>query len=205
MQDGSPRTNQARSDATRAALIAAARKAFVERGYAATGTPDIVESAGLTRGALYHHFADKEALFRAVVEAESAAVAKEIELAPPAGASPVDALIVGGEAFLAAMARHGRTRLLLVDAPAVLGRAVIDEIDARHGARTLRDGLRAAMQAGRLRRLPLDVTAQLLSSAFDRAALSLENGGDPAAWRDALRALIEGLARPCGQAGQLGD
>lgn len=186
------RTNPERSSTTRAALIAAGRNAFIARGYAGTGTPDLVEAAGLTRGALYHHFADKQGLFRAVVEAESAAVA-EIEAVPMEG-SPIAALIAGGEAYLAAMAVPGRTRLLLIESPAVLGRADADAIDARHGVRTLCDGLQAAIDAGAIPPLPLQPTAQLLGAAYDRAALAIEQGADRADWLAVLRAVIEGLA-----------
>ena len=73
------RSNRERTEATKRALIDAARVLFVERGYAETATPDIVQMAGVTRGALYHHFEDKRALFRAVVEQEAGAVAAAIE------------------------------------------------------------------------------------------------------------------------------
>lgn len=188
------RSNPERSQATRSALLAAARRLFVERGYAETATPDIVAAAGVTRGALYHHFADKQALFRAVVEAEAAAVAAEIERAAPAGLPPLEALLRGGEAYLRAMAVPGRTRLLLLDGPAVLGRAEMDEIDLRHAARTLREGLEAAMAAGALRPLPLGAATALLAAAHDRAALAVEAGADPAAYGMVLAALFRGLA-----------
>ncbi|WP_047309248.1 TetR/AcrR family transcriptional regulator [Rhodopseudomonas palustris] len=188
------RTNPERSSATQAALIAAARQAFVARGYADTSTPDLVEAAGVTRGALYHHFADKQALFRAVVEAESAAVAAEVEAGAAEGSS-IAALISGGEAYLDAMAAPGRTRLLLIDAPAVLGRAEADAIDARHGVGTLRDGLQAAVEAGAIAPIPIDTAAKLLGAAFDRAALEIAHGGDRGDCLAVLRALIEGLRR----------
>lgn len=187
------RTNKDRSETTRAALIAAARRLFVAEGYAATGTPAIVAAAGVTRGALYHHFADKQAIFRAVVEEEAATVAAAIEKAAPSTDAPVAALRKGGTAFLDAMGEAGRTRLLLIDAPAVLGRAEVDAIDAAHGGRTLVEGLAAAMQAGAIRRLPLEPTAQLLSAMFDRAALAIETGGSRRSWRAVLDAVIDGL------------
>jgi AcrR family transcriptional regulator len=187
------RTNQARSDATRAALIASARQAFIDHGYGGTSTPDLVEAAGVSRGALYHHFADKEALFRAVIEAEQAAVAGQIEAAPEPS-SAVEALITGGEAYLSAMAVPGRTRLLLIEAPAVLGRAEADAIDARHGVRTLREGLQAAIAANAIKPLPIEAAAKLLAAAYDRAALEIEGGADRGEYHAALRAMIEGLA-----------
>jgi AcrR family transcriptional regulator len=204
MQRQDRRTNRDRSDRTQAALIAAARELFVERGYAETGTPELVAAAGVTRGALYHHFADKQALFQAVVEAEAAAVAEEIEHAAPAGLPPLEALLEGGDAFLRAMAVPGRTRLLLIEAPAVLGRETLDQIDARHGGRTLREGLAAAMAAGTLRPLPLDAAAQLLGAAYDRAALAIVGGADPAECRAVLTALIDGLTPPPSAPGATG-
>lgn len=188
------RSNRTRTEATRAALLAAARHLFVTRGYADTGTPDIVAAAGVTRGALYHHFADKQALFRAVVEREAAAVAREIERAAPPNLSALEALLAGGEAFLRAMAEPGRTRLMLLDGPAVLGPAAMQAIDRAHGARTLREGLAAAMAEGAIRDLPLDALTTVLAAAFDRAALALAEGAEPQEIRGALAALVRGLA-----------
>ena len=193
MQVGMRRSNQDRTEATRRDLIAAARRLFVETSFSATSTPQIVRQAGVTRGALYHHFKDKEDLFRAVVEREAAAVAEEIERAAPDGLPSREALVRGGDAFLAAMGRHGRTRLLLLDGPAVLGRRAMDEIDARHGTRALRAGLAAAMRHGDMRRIPLDALTALLSAAFDRAALSIDAGTPVDDCRAALAALIDGV------------
>ena len=187
------RSNRERTEATRAALLDAARKLFVEKSYAETGTPEIVAAAGVTRGALYHHFADKQALLRAVVEAESQAVADEIDRAAPEALSARDALVRGGETFLEAMAVPGRTRLLLLDGPAVLGRAAMDEIDARHANSTLKIGLEAAMQAGDLPALPLDALSAQLGAMFDRAALAIEAGAPPEDHRKALAAVIDAL------------
>ena len=188
------RSNRERSGTTQAALVAAARRLFLEKPYAEVSTPEVAAAAGMTRGALYHHFPDKEALFRAVVEAESAAVAAEIERTAPVSRAPVAARVRGGEAVLAAMREPGRVRLLLLDGPAVLGRASMDEIDMRHGGRTLREGLQEAMAAGKLRKLPLDAAAALLSAAYDRAALAIDAGADPRDYKRALADLIEGLS-----------
>lgn len=193
-QETRHRSNRERTETTRAALMSAARLLFTEKSYAETATPEIVSAAGVTRGALYHHFADKQDLFRAVVEQEAAAVAEEIERNAPTTLSAKEALTKGGEAFLAAMAVPGRTRLLLLDGPAVLGRVEMDAIDARHGARTLRVGLAIAMREGALRKLPLDALTALLSAAFDRAALAIEAGATPQDHAAVLAALIDGLA-----------
>ena len=206
------RSNPERTAEMRRRLLAAARSLFVERGYADTGTPEIVTAAGVTRGALYHHFADKQALFQAVVEAEAAAVAAAIEAAaagdgdaghdgdgPAAPSAAIRRLVAGARAYLAAMSVSGRTRLLLVEAPAVLGAAAVREIDGGHAERTLREGLAEAMAAGDLPLLPLPALTSLLSALFDRAALdaSADGGGDGGgeAAITVIEALLAGLAR----------
>lgn len=215
------RSNEERTRTTRTALVAAARELFVTKGYAATSTPQIAAAARVTRGALYHHFVDKQDLFRAVVEGEAAAVAAEIEArtahrdhdAPqrPAGDRPLDArhqLVAGAAAYLDAMAVPGRTRLLLLDAPAVLGAAEADVIDARHARRTLRAGLQEALGERAPDDARLDAVTLLLSAAFDRAALAAESaradgeepvGGDvdrDEAVRWAVRELVERVCAP---------
>lgn len=188
------RSNRERTETTTTQLLAAARALFVDKGYADTSTPDIVAAAGVTRGALYHHFADKQALLAAVVEAESEVVAREIDRATADTLSARDALVGGGAAFIAAMSVPGRTRLLLLDGPAVLGRAAMDAIDARHGNRTLKAGLAAAMRDGALPRLPLDALTAQLAAMFDRAALAIEAGASADDHRAVLAALIDGLS-----------
>ncbi|MDX8441672.1 TetR/AcrR family transcriptional regulator [Mesorhizobium australafricanum] len=188
------RSNRDRTEATRADLIRAARRLFTEKSYAETGTPEIVAAAGVTRGALYHHFADKQALFAAVVEQEAEIVAAQVDRASPSSLSARDALIAGSDAYLMAMREPGRTRLLLLDGPAVLGRATMDEIDNRHGNRSLREGLVAAMRAQAMTRLPVEALTALLAAAFDRAALAIEAGNSPEDYRTVLMSLIDGLA-----------
>ena len=195
MQEKSPRrSNPERTEATRAVLLAAARRLFTEKGYAETGTPEIVAAAGVTRGALYHHFADKRALFAALVEQESALVASAIEEDTAESADPVDALSEGSRAFFRAMAVPGRCRLLLIDGPAVLGRAEMDRIDLSNGAGSLRDGLSAAIAAGSIRPLPLDVLTAQLSALFDRAALGVDQGDNLEDHVEVVAAIIRGLA-----------
>ncbi len=189
------RTNAERSDATRDALLSAARRLFAAKGYAATGTPEIVAAAKVTRGALYHHFADKADLFRAVVEREHGRIAAEIEAAAPAAMKPVAAIVEGGEAFLDGMADPGRRRILVVDAPSVLGHDAVAAINARHGGRTLVEGISAAMEARAMKPLPTLAIADLLDAAFDRAALTVGSASERD-YRAAIRALVEGLAAP---------
>ena len=186
-----PRSNRDRTEKTRTALMQAARALFVDKGYAETSTPEIVAAAGITRGALYHHFEDKRALFRAVVTDEALAVASAIELETPDGLQPVEALRKGSVAYLDAMRAPGRTRLLLIEGPSVLGLAEMKKLDDENAARTLRDGLEAAIDA---RGLPIAALADLLSASFDRAALAIDAGEDAQAYRAAIVALIRRVA-----------
>lgn len=196
-RSGARRSNRDRTEATRDALLQAARALFVGKGYADTVTPQVVELAGVTRGALYHHFEDKRDLFRAVLEKEAHAVAQEIEAAAKPGDSALAALRDGSDAYLAAMQVSGRTRLLLIDGPAALGSREAAALDDAHAARTLREGLAAALEAGgRATALPVDALADLLSAAFDRAALAIEAGADAQAYRQALKHLIDRVVAP---------
>lgn len=193
MQNIPRRTNEARTAATRTALMAAARTLFVEKGYGETGTPEIVASAKVTRGALYHHFSGKADLFRAVVVAEAAAVAEAIDRATTIVASPRMALIEGAGAYFAAMTIPGRTRLLLLDGPAILGPQAMAELDRNEGGGTLRKGLAEAMR--RVDTAQLDALADCLSAAFDRAALAIAAGADPAPYCTAITRLIDATIR----------
>jgi AcrR family transcriptional regulator len=187
------RTNLARSTETRAALIAAARAVFVERGYAAAGTPEVVERAGLTRGALYHHFADKQALFDAVVRDEAEQVAAEIGGGSVGAATPLAALGAGSRAYFRAMEREGRTRLLLVEGPAVLGPERMRAIDRETGGRELREGVRAVLGTD-VANEQVDALSDLVSAMFDRAVLAGACGGDRAPYEAAITALLAKIA-----------
>lgn len=172
------RSNADRSEETRRALVEAGRALFLEKGYAATGTPEVVERAGLTRGALYHHFKDKQALFFAVVEAEARRIADEIEAGAADAGSPLAALAQGSRAYLTAMNAAGRLRLMLLDGPAVLGPETMRQIDLTTGGRELRLGIAAALGPD----VPLariDALADLLSAMFERAVIAGSSGADP--------------------------
>ena len=139
-------SNRARTQATRAVLLEAARPLFAEKGYADTGTPEIVAMAGVTRGALYHHFPDKLELFRAVVEREAEAVAEQIASESMESDTALEAMLAGADAYFEAMSVPGRARLLLLEGPAVLGVTAMAEIDRRTGENELRQGLELVFQ-----------------------------------------------------------
>ncbi|CUH68087.1 Potential acrAB operon repressor [Thalassovita autumnalis] len=178
----------------RARLIAEARNLFVEKGYAETSTPEIVRAAEVTRGALYHHFADKADLFRAVVQQEAATLAAEIDQGAVADSG--DPLTSGSRAFFASMAKEGRARLLLIEGPAVLGLAEMAEIDAGGGRQSLMLGLQQARPD--LAEAELQALSDVLSAAFDRAALAVSQGQSESPYLAAMEQVMASLMAPSG-------
>jgi AcrR family transcriptional regulator len=192
-------SNQARTQATRAALIAVGRFLFMEKGYANTSTPEIVAAANVTRGALYHHFADKADLFLAVARRAAEEIAGAIAEQSDDVSSPLDALIASAEAYFRAMAENGRARLLLLDAPSILTPAQVDELSDLAGATELREGIAALLRSNASGAMPVDELTALLSASFDRAALAIASGAQEAPYRSAIELLLRGLAAVAGQ------
>lgn len=190
------RTNEARSRETQGALLDAARALFVELGYADSSTPMIVKRAGTTRGALYHHYPDKKAIFRAVLEREAERVADAISTseADIGNLSPLEVLLHGADAYFEAMQVDGRTRLLLVDGPAILGALEMAEIEGRHARGSLELGLNELTKNAAMERPTLRALCELLSSMFDRAALAVAEGAPVEPYRNAIHRVLSGLA-----------
>ncbi len=187
-------SNRTRAQATQRALIDVARLHFASSGFAATKTPEIVAQAGVTRGALYHHFDDKLGLFRAVLEEEAKAVSREIEQGADKAETPLTAILNGADAYFDAMLKPGRARLLLLEGPAALGVLAMDEIDRRTGRDELRRGLKAAWSGDdELKDTSLEALSAVLSAAFDKAALDIASGASANPYRKALRALLLGF------------
>lgn len=196
-----PRTKAAQREATNRALIAAARRLFAESGYAGVGTEEIVQLAGVTRGALYHHFrGGKEELFRAVLVQLSAETVRHIAAAASAGDDPWEALMAGADAFLEACATPEVQRIMLVDGPSVLGWDVWRAIDSDHGLGLLEQALQRAMDAGAVLPSSTTAVAHVLAGALDEAAMVVARAEDPVAAREemggTIRRLLEGLRGP---------
>jgi len=190
------RSNEQRSRQTRAALISAARALFIRQGYAETGTPEIVKAARVTRGALYHHFTDKADLLKAVVTEEAMSVARDINAGAAGPVSAFDALLDGANAYFAAMAKPGRAQLLLMEGPTVLGIETMAQIDAQSGGSTLLDGLTQALGDQHAGSLPLPELADVLSAAFDRAALAIARGAPAKPYQALFHELLTRLLVP---------
>lgn len=195
-EESQTRTNKSRTEATRLALVEAGRKLFAQKGFAETSTPDVVKTAGVTRGALYHHYDGKVALFRAVVVEEFKAVSEEIKVSSEMETdTKIDLLKKGSRGYLKAMEDKGRVRIMLLDGPAVLGQKELDRIDRETSADTLRVGLLEAMQVKQIKALPIDALTLQLSALFDRAALAVSEGDDPKDHLAVIDSLIVSLAQ----------
>jgi len=194
-----PNATRPRGDATRDTLLGAGRELFAERGYAAVGTEEIVARAGVTRGALYHHFADKRDLFRTVHEELEQALVADIGARITGIEDPWELMVAGVRAFLDACTDPAVMRIALLDAPAVLGWEEWRAIDARYGLGLVSFGLQNAMDGGVLKPQPVRPLAHLLMGAMSEAAIVIANAEDPAAARDEveapLLALLEGLGK----------
>jgi AcrR family transcriptional regulator len=196
------RTQADRSAATRAALVNAARPLFAQQGFAAVGTEAIVRAAGVTRGALYHQFADKTELFAAVVEAVEQDVMAQImrQLGAEAAGEPdpLDELVRGASAWLDACAEPSVQQILLLDAPAVLGWERYREIGTRYSVGVVEAVLTEAVRLGRIADQPVSPLAHIIVGALDEGALMIARAADQATAReqvrDALEQLIGGLA-----------
>jgi AcrR family transcriptional regulator len=193
------RTQEERSAATRDALISAARKLWGLRGYAEVGTPEIVKEAGVTRGAMYHQFADKAALFRAVVEAvEQDLIARMATVVASSGATtPADAIRAAVDAWLEVSGDPEVRQLILLDAPAVLGWAGFRDVAQRYSLGMTEQLLTEAIRAGQLARQPVRPLATVMIGALDEAAMAIATAEDPKRARreirQVLRRLIDGL------------
>lgn len=200
-------TKAEQREATRRRLVALAREEFTKHGYAGVGTERLVARAKLSRGALYHQFADKQDLFRAVLEdaqaeivtAIGAAVERSIAEYDDPGAAAWAALRLGCHAFLDAASQPERSRILLVDGPAVLGWDEWRRIDYESGVKELIIGIQQLMDAGLIVRRPVDALAYMLSGAMNEGALWIASAKDrKTALKDgcaAMDALLDGLRR----------
>lgn len=196
------RTQEERSAATRDALIAAARKLWGLRGYADVGTPEIATAAGVTRGAMYHQFADKATLLREVVEAvEQDVMARMATVVAAAGANtPADAIRAAVDAWLEVSGDPEVRQLILLDAPSVLGWAEFRDVAQRYSLGMTEQLLTEAIRAGQLARQPVRPLAHVLIGALDEAAMVIATAEDPKRsrreTRQVLHRLLDGLLEP---------
>jgi AcrR family transcriptional regulator len=202
--DKGRRTQAERTAATRRALLDAARSLFAEKGYHGAAAEEIVRRAGLTRGALYHHFEDKKDLFRVVVDEMEGELDEEIEAAERARSDLPEAVMAGYRAFLDAVLDPEMRRMFFLEGPSVLGWEW-REIDARHAVGKIEEGLESLIAEGHMEPQPVKPLARLINGALLEAAFFVAASEDPEAARDeawgAMERLVGGLVdyRPTAQ------
>jgi AcrR family transcriptional regulator len=191
--DKGRRTQAQRRATTTRALLDAARSLFAEKGYHGTAAEEIVRRAGLTRGALYHHFEDKKDLFRVVVDEMEGEIDEEIEAAERRAQSSLpEAVMAGYRAFVDAVLDPEMRRTFFLEGPAVLGWEW-REIDARHAVGKIEEGLEALIAEGFVEPQPVGPLARLINGTLLEAAFFVAASEDPEAARDEVWGAMERL------------
>lgn len=186
-----------RSKATRGALVAAARALFAERGYAGVATEEIVQRAGVTRGALYHQFTDKEDLLRAVLHDLARELAEASATAALRETDQWQQILAAVDAFLDACVDPAVQQIMMIDAPSVLGWDEWREIDAQYGLGLVKASLEHAMETGLIERQPIEPLAHLVVGALDEAGMYIARAADAGKARaemgKSVERMLEGL------------
>ncbi|WP_328472273.1 TetR/AcrR family transcriptional regulator [Actinoplanes sp. NBC_00393] len=192
-----PRATKEQSEITAQRIREVATELFAEYGYASVGLEVVAANAEVTRGAVYHHYRNKQTLFEAVAAAAQQQVANAVTTAAEATADPWDGLVAGCRAFLTASVTDTHRRILLLDAPAVMGWSTWRSQDAAASGHHLAEAVADLAAAGHLEVTSPEATAALLSGAMNEAALRIAEATDREAalaetWPDLLR-LLNGL------------
>jgi AcrR family transcriptional regulator len=186
-----------RRAATTEAILKAGRRLFGDRGFASTTIDDIAEAAQVAKGAVYHHFATKEAVFAAVFDVVSRDLVTEIDRAVRTEKDVLAAIVAGTQHYFAACAKGPTCQIILRDGPAVLGWERWREIDAQHFGGKFPRALTAAMEAGLIARQPIEPLARLLLGAVTEAAVACAGRSDVlkagSEYGRAFKSLIEAL------------
>jgi AcrR family transcriptional regulator len=181
------------SKATQVRLLSAARELFSERGFAGTATEDLVARAGVTRGALYHQYADKRDLFRAVFEEVERDLGERIGLAAAVETTPWEQIRAGARALLEASLEPAVRRIVLTDGPSVLGWEEWRRIDSQYAYGMVRTALEANVQAGNLPEQPIEPLTHLIIGALNEAGLAVAASRTPATTRDEFLTTLDGV------------
>lgn len=172
------RATQAASEATAATILATARRLYTEHGYAAVSLEQIAAEAGVTRGAIYHHYGNRLGLFTAVHTDVAASVEEAILHATEGVHDTWHSLELGSRAFLRASVADDARQIMLLDGPAVLGWAQWRQTDAAHSARQLDDVLQQLANEGTIAVASVPAASALLSGAMNEAVLWIAEAND---------------------------
>lgn len=163
--------NSKQSELTKSKILNTALKEFTQKGYAQVSLEEIVQQLNLTRGSLYHHFKGKKGLFQSVVESLQESVAIEVEKAAMLESDPWKSLISGSMAFIKHMLSDENQRILIIDAPTVLGLRLWEEIDDNYSESYLYDHLKNMSDAGELNNRSVEALTSILSGAMNEAVM----------------------------------
>jgi len=186
-------TKKRQAQATRMKLESIGRRLFAERGFAGVSAEELVAAAKVTRGALYHHYDGKDGLFATIVENVMKEVHAKLAKRATKQSDPLRALRLGIEEFLKICTQPSIQRILLVDAPTVLGWQKWREMDAHYGMGLLKSALSVAMRAKQIRNQDVDVLAHLLLGAMTEAAMVIARSSKQAAARNAAKRALASI------------
>jgi AcrR family transcriptional regulator len=199
-QQAIPGKRAAQGRATRDQLIEVATGLFAEHGYEGTSIEAVLAAAGVSRGALYHHFAGKEALFRAVVSAVNERSMAQLTEAIAGVTDPVDAVRTAALAWIDLAGDPVIQRIVLVDAPSVLGWEQWRDMDEGRTVGAVTQMLHAVSDTGRLPAEFVEPFAHMILAALDEAAMIVARAPDTrlavAESRRAVEELLNRLLRP---------
>jgi AcrR family transcriptional regulator len=181
------------AEATRRAILDSAADGFVERGYADASMDDIARAARVTKGALYHHFASKQELFRAVFEEVEGQMVQAVRRAAAGERRPWARTTAGIGAFLDLCLEPRYRRIALEEGPAALGWQLWRQIDEAYALGLVRGTLENLIAAGEIAPQPTDLTARVVMAAVTEAGLAVAGAQDPAAARQDAERLLLGL------------
>jgi AcrR family transcriptional regulator len=188
------------AEQTRRRLIKVATGLFAVRGYEDTPIEEVLRVAGVSKGALYHHFPNKEALFEAVFREQCARSMDHIKKAAVEATDPLDMLRSGCQAWLDMTMDPSVRRITLIDGPGVLGWQRWREIDQEHYVGLVKHALEAATEAGQIRAQNIDLMAHLACAMLGEAAMLIAQAQDPVAARQdaglAVNRLIDAVTQP---------
>lgn len=190
---------------TKAAIIAAATEHFGQKGFGETTIDEIALAAKVAKGAVYHHYVSKQALFEAVFDEVSSRLAAELASRKPRNSATIEPLIDATKGYFELCAIPSTTQITLRDAPGVLGYERWKELDAKHFGGLVAFGLDAAMKAGVLREQPVEPLAKMFLAAIQAAALEcavqddFERAAQP--YLAVMTTMLEGLKAPAMDSG----
>lgn len=194
--------NVERGQATRAHIIDVAMRLFATHGYDGTSIEAVLAESGVSRGSLYHHFAGKDALFLAVLEAVGARLTEQTTLALADARDPVEVLRIGSVQWIRQAGDPVVQQIMLIDAPAVLGWQRWRELDEQSTLGFIRGAIAYAAEAGRVDQRHVDVFAHIVLAAANEVAMMIALAGDSAAViEEAESAFDDFLNRMLGSAG----